>query len=344
MAGGTGGHVFPALAVAKKLEQEGWSIHWLGTEDRMESVLVPKYGIPISYIKIKGIKGSGIINKLCAPIKILRAVFQAKRIIKQINPNVALGMGGYVSGPGGIAAKWLSIPLVLHEQNGVAGLTNQWLAKTAATKVLQAFPTAFKDADVVGNPVREELKSIDLPEQRMNNRTDTIRLLIMGGSQGAKILNDTMPKAINQFEKTFSVWHQAGKGNANQVEQSYDHQLNQIRVTEFIDDMKEAYEWADLVICRSGALTISELEVVGLGAICIPFMHKDRQQYWNAKPMETADAAIIIEQPDFTVERLSKELKLIDRAKTLKMAMNAKSLAIMDADERVASVIRQLAK
>lgn len=197
MAGGTGGHVFPGLAVAHELNKQGWQVRWLGTADRMEAHLVPKHGIEIDFIQISGIRGKGIFAKLLSPLRILKAIIQARKIIKAYQPDVVLGMGGYVSGPGGVAAKLCGVPVILHEQNGIAGLTNQWLSKIATT-VLQAFPSAFKNAKVVGNPVREDILSLPSPQERFTSRDDKIRILVMGGSQGAKILNDIIPLAFNK--------------------------------------------------------------------------------------------------------------------------------------------------
>lgn len=340
MAGGTGGHVFPGLAVAQQLIKEGWQVEWLGTADRMEAQLVPQYGININFIKISGIRGKGILTKLIAPWQIVKAVMQARRIIKNYQPDVVLGMGGYVSGPGGLAAKLAGIPIVLHEQNGVAGLTNQWLAKIATT-VLQAFPSAFKHAKVVGNPVREDVLALPDPSIRLTHRTGPIKILVMGGSQGAKILNDIVPIAFKQLTKNYVICHQTGKGAKEAVLSAYsDADLAESHVVEFIDDVAAAYDWADLVICRSGALTVSEIAAVGLGAIFIPFMHKDRQQYWNAKPLQDNGAAIIIEQMDFSVEKLLDVLKSLDREKLLDMAIKAKSSAIIDSSKQVAQAIK----
>ena len=340
MAGGTGGHVFPGLAVAQQLIKEGWQVRWLGTADRMEAQLVPQYGIEIDFIKITGIRGKGILAKLLAPGRILKAVMQARRIIKAYQPDVVLGMGGYVSGPGGLAAKICGVPIVLHEQNGVAGLTNKWLAKFATT-VLQAFPSAFKDAKVVGNPVREDVLALAEPNLRLAEHTGPIRILVMGGSQGAKILNDIVPKAFKQLAKNYIICHQTGKGAKDAVLSAYDGiNLTENRVIEFINDVAEAYNWADIVICRSGALTVSEIEAVGLGAIFVPFMHKDRQQYWNAKPLQDVGAAVIIEQRDFSVENLLEVLTTLDHKKLLEMATKARSLAITDSSEQVAQAIK----
>lgn len=339
MAGGTGGHVFPALAVAEILKKEGFEILWLGTKERMEADLVPKYGIPIAFIQIKAILGTGLMGRLSAPFRILKAVLQARKIIKAFKPDVVLGMGGYVSGPGGIAAKLCGVPIVLHEQNGVAGMTNRWLAKIASA-VLQAFPTAFKNAEVVGNPVRAVLLDLPDPKTRFQAHHGALNVLIMGGSQGAQILNQIVPAFMNQYPNQFHVWHQTGKNNQDKVRSSYQHLTVSDKVTEFIDDMKSAYEWADIVICRSGALTVSEIEVVGIGALFVPFMHKDKQQYWNAKPLEGVGAALIIEQPDFNVSALAHCFASLDRARCLQMAEKAKTLAIYDSAQRVAHCIQ----
>ncbi|MCG9691529.1 undecaprenyldiphospho-muramoylpentapeptide beta-N-acetylglucosaminyltransferase [Vibrio sp. Isolate22] len=344
MAGGTGGHVFPGLAVAKKLQQQGWEIRWLGTADRMEADLVPKHGIEIDFIKVKGLRGQGISKLIKAPFQIINAILQAKQHIKAWQPDVVLGMGGYVSGPGGIAA-WLSgIPVVLHEQNAVAGLTNQWLSKIAK-KVFQAFPGAFPTAEVVGNPVREDVVALPEPEQRMSERDGDIRILVMGGSQGAKILNDTLPVAMAQLGEGFTVMHQAGKNNQQQVIEQYkSHSVDNVQVTEFIDDVAQAYEWADLLVCRSGALTVSEVSAAGVGSIFVPFMHKDRQQALNADHLVECGAALMIEQPQLTAEKLANTIAELDRNELKMMATKARKAAKLDADVTVAEAIKALAK
>ncbi|MCW8330485.1 undecaprenyldiphospho-muramoylpentapeptide beta-N-acetylglucosaminyltransferase [Photobacterium sp. SDRW27] len=344
MAGGTGGHVFPGLAVAKKLQQEGWEIRWLGTADRMEAELVPKHGIEIDFIKVKGLRGQGIARLLAAPFKIVGAIMQARRYIKAWQPDVVLGMGGYVSGPGGVAA-WLSgVPVVLHEQNAVAGLTNQWLSRIAA-KVLQAFPGAFTGKEVVGNPVRQDVTVLPAPNERFADRQGPTRVLVMGGSQGARILNQTMPEVAGILGDKVTIWHQAGKGGQTMTEQAYQSNCQvSHKVTEFIDDVAEAYAWADIVVCRSGALTVSELSAAGLGAIFIPFMHKDRQQALNADHLVQCGAAKMIEQMDLTAAGLAQELNQLDRNALTAMAVAAREAAIVDADARVASVIKSLAK
>lgn len=341
MAGGTGGHVFPAIAVARELQAQGWEIRWLGTKDRMEADLVPKHGIAIDFIEISGLKGKGISALLKAPFAIFKAVLQARKIIKSYKPDAVLGMGGYVSGPGGIAAKLCGVPVILHEQNAVAGLTNKWLSKIAR-KTLQAFPNAFENAEVVGNPVRKDLFDIAPPEQRLVERGYPINILVMGGSQGAQVINQTVPQVAQALGQYVFVSHQVGKGKLAGVEEVYQATGNGA-ASEFIDDMKAAYEWADLVICRSGALTVCEIAAAGLPAIFVPFQHKDRQQYYNAVHLEQAGAAVIIEQPDFTPEKLLKVLEplISDRNKLTEMAIKARATASPLAAKRVAEVIVQ---
>ncbi|MCZ4294361.1 undecaprenyldiphospho-muramoylpentapeptide beta-N-acetylglucosaminyltransferase [Vibrio sinaloensis] len=344
MAGGTGGHVFPGLAVAKKLQSQGWDIRWLGTADRMEADLVPKHGIEIDFIKVKGLRGQGIGRLIAAPLQIINAVFQARAHMKRWKPDTVLGMGGYVSGPGGIAAWSLGIPVVLHEQNAVAGLTNQWLSKIAR-QVFQAFPGAFPTAPVVGNPVREDVVAIEPPASRMSLRDGDIRILVMGGSQGAQILNRTLPEVMAKLGTGYQIRHQAGKNNQQEVAQAYaDHQVESAEVVEFIDDVAAAYQWADLLVCRSGALTVSEVSAAGVGAIFIPFMHKDRQQALNADHLVECGAAKMIEQPELTVEKLANEIQQLDRAALLDMAKKARDAAKLDADSVVSEAIIALTK
>lgn len=342
MAGGTGGHVFPGLAVANRLQQEGWEIRWLGTADRMEADLVPKHGIEIDFIKVKGLRGQSLKKLISAPWQIINAVLQARKHLQQWKPDAVLGMGGYVSGPGGLAAWTLGIPVILHEQNGVAGLTNRWLSKIA-TKVFQAFPGAFSNAEVVGNPVRQDLLNLTPPQQRFAERSGPIRILVMGGSQGARILNQTVPAVMESLGHEYQVLHQVGAGNKQQVVTDYQRRgVATAEVTEFIDDIAHAYSWADVVICRSGALTVSELAAVGLGAIFIPFMHKDRQQAINGDYLVDQNAAYMIEQPNLTVEVLTSQIQQLDRQKLQTLAENAKVAAKPDADIQVAQAIKQL--
>lgn len=343
MAGGTGGHVFPGLAVAYELQAQGFQVRWLGTKDRMEAELVPAHGIAIDFIQIQGIRGRGLKALLLAPWRIFTAWKKARCIIKAWSPNVVLGMGGYVSGPGGLAAWSCGIPVVLHEQNGIAGLTNQWLAKIAS-KVLQAFVGAFPNAEVVGNPVRQELLSIAEPQVRFAGRSGPIRVLVMGGSQGARIFNQLLPEVAEIMGDSIEIHHQSGQGTSESVQLAYQARgVKSAQVTDFIDNVATAYAWADVVVCRSGALTVSEIAAVGLAAIYVPFQHKDRQQYWNALPLEKVGAAKILEQRDFNPEAVAAILQGWDRSKLLTMANQAKTLAVLDATQRVAEAVARAA-
>lgn len=335
MAGGTGGHVFPGLVVARNLMAQGWQVRWLGTTDHMEADLVPKHGIEINFIRISGLRGKGLKAQLMALVRIWSALRQSRRIMCAWRPDVVLGMGGYVSGPGGLAAWSYGIPIVLHEQNSIAGLTNRMLAKIAC-KVLQAFPGAFPHADVVGNPVRDEMLALAAPETRLRGRTGPIRVLVVGGSQGARVLNQIMPAVSARLAGTVILWHQVGKGGLKETNWAYSAAGSTgHKVVEFIDDMAAAYAWADVVVCRSGALTVSELAAAGLPAVFVPFMHKDRQQYWNARPLEQAGAAKIIEQSEFTVAQVSDVLARLDRQALMTMAQRAIETAVLDATKRV---------
>ena len=343
MAGGTGGHVFPAIAVANELQQQGWDICWLGTADRMEAQLVPKHGIPIRFIQVSPLRGKGIKALLTAPFSIARAIWQARKIIKQEKPSAVLGMGGYVSGPGGIAAKLCGVPIILHEQNAVAGLTNHWLAKIA-TRTLQAFPNAFVNAEVVGNPVRQALFAMPTPEQRFAKRSGKLRVLVVGGSQGARVLNQTMPQVYAELSDKIELRHQVGKGALASVRELYGANAENVEICEFIDDMATAYANADVVICRSGALTVCELAAVGAAAIFVPFQHKDQQQYLNAKFLADVGAAEIVQQSELNAEKLVQLLKHLSRDELLQMAIKAKAMSAPKAAKRVAEVIGENAK
>ena len=351
MAGGTGGHVFPALAVARNLAQQGWHVQWLGTADRMEARLVPQYGFDIAFIDIKGVRGNGLLRKLAAPFKLLRAVLQARKVIKRFKPDVVMGMGGYASAPGGVAAKLAGIPLVLHEQNAIPGMTNKLLSKLA-TRTLCAFDNTFTDVDaeVVGNPIRQELIALG-QEPRSSSASEALKVLVVGGSLGARVFNEVMPETVAKVSQQCSVtvWHQAGKGNQAALKQAYQHvgQEDRVNVADFIDDMEAAYRWADVVVCRAGALTVSELATVGLPAILVPLPHAvDDHQTRNAKVLVNANAGRLLPQSQMTVDSLAQELLALasDRALLMQMGQNARNVAITDATVRVATVCEQLAQ
>ncbi|VFP78746.1 UDP-N-acetylglucosamine--N-acetylmuramyl-(pentapeptide) pyrophosphoryl-undecaprenol N-acetylglucosamine transferase [Candidatus Erwinia haradaeae] len=340
IAGGTGGHIFPGLAVSIYLKNIDWKIYWLGATGKMEEKLVQKHGITIEYIRISGLRGKSIKTLLSAPLNIVKAWIQAQEIIKKWKPDVALGMGGYITGPGGLAAWSCGVPLILHEQNSIAGLTNKLLAKITG-KVIQAFPGAWTSAEVVGNPVRTEILSLPKPSIRFSGRQGPIRVLVIGGSQGAHILNQIIPQVAYQLGNKICLWHQVGKGAIHSVKHAY-MKINSIhyRISEFINNMAHAYSWADVVICRSGAMTVSELAVVGLPAIFVPFQHKDRQQYWNALLVVKTGGAVIYEEHWFTADLVAEQLASWDRLKLLEMANKVHTMAILDSTERVAEIVR----
>ncbi|AUT43192.1 MULTISPECIES: undecaprenyldiphospho-muramoylpentapeptide beta-N-acetylglucosaminyltransferase [Aeromonas] len=346
MAGGTGGHVFPGLAVADRLKAQGWTIHWLGTADRMEAELVPAHGYPISFIDIQGVRGNGIKRLLAAPYRVIKSVLQARQVLKTIQPDVVLGMGGFASGPGGVAA-WLSgIPLLLHEQNAAAGLTNKLLARIAR-RVLMAFPGAFAPnarTAVVGNPVRPEV--VALPDPQLRSSSNPLRLLVVGGSLGARVLNEQVPPAVATAGVPIEVRHQCGKGNGEAVAASYAGLGVEAEVSEFIKDMADAYAWADLVVCRAGALTVSEVAAAGVAAIFVPLPHAvDDHQTRNALTLVDGGAAEFLPQSELTPAALASRLSwLAGRRETLlNMAQAARRVAIIDAAERVADECKRLA-
>ncbi len=349
MAGGTGGHVFPALAVAKHLAKQGWQVRWLGTAERMEARLVPQHGFDIDFIDIKGVRGNGLLRKLSAPFKILRSIMQARQVIQEFKPDVVLGMGGFASGPGGVAARLSGIPLVLHEQNAIPGMTNKLLSRIA-TRVLCAFENTFEQgAEVVGNPIRQEL--ITLGQQPIEpTEVNALRVLVIGGSLGAKVLNDLMPTVTARASQSYSitVWHQVGKGNLAKVESEYQQRghSGSVKVAEFIDDMEAAYRWADVVLCRAGALTVSELAAVGLPSVLVPYPHAvDDHQTKNAKVLVEAGGAFLLPQAVLDSHKLSSKLEMLasDRKALLAMGEQAKSVAVLDATSRVAEVCIALA-
>lgn len=299
MAGGTGGHVFPGLAVAEALLQQGWQVEWLGTAERMEADVVPKHGIAIHFIPVKGIRGKGVKAKLTGIMALVKSLFSARRIIARINPDVVVGFGGYASGPGGVAAKTLGIPLIIHEQNAAAGMTNKLLARIA-TQVLLGFDDAKEQFSLpaaklhtVGNPVRDEIWAVPAPQSVANR---PLRMLVVGGSLGAKILNDTLPDVVAGVP-SMHIRHQCGKGNSQTVQAHYRASDVEAEVSDFIDDMAQAYTWADFVVCRAGALTVAEVAAAGRAAIFVPLPHAvDDHQTKNAQSLVKHNAAVMIAQ------------------------------------------------
>ena len=342
MAGGTGGHVFPALAVARCLRERGLTPVWLGTEVGMESKLVPQHQIDMEFISVSGVRGKGVKAMLLAPWQLLRAVWQAANVIRRLKPVIVIGAGGFVSGPGGIAAWLLRKPLIIHEQNAIAGMTNRWLSRVA-TQVFEAFPGSFRHSAVcVGNPVRREISALQEPASRFTSRHDAIRLLVIGGSLGARRLNELVPAAVAllPIHDRPQVIHQAGDKNLAMAQAAYQHHQVAGDVRAFIDDMSSMYGWADLVVCRAGALTVSELAAAGVASLLVPFPAAvDDHQTHNAQFLVAAGAAQLIQEKELTPQRLADALKVLcmhGRAELLSMAERARSCARIDADSRIA--------
>jgi UDP-N-acetylglucosamine--N-acetylmuramyl-(pentapeptide) pyrophosphoryl-undecaprenol N-acetylglucosamine transferase len=343
MAGGTGGHVFPALAVAKVLRDRGVAVVWLGVPGSMESRLVPANGFPIEWVRVAGIRGKGLAAWLLAPLRIMNAVAQAMGVLRRVQPRSVLGAGGYVSGPGGIAAWLLRVPLLIHEQNAVAGMTNRWLARLA-NQVLEAFPGSFGPkvrARTIGNPVRADIAAVPPPPVRFAGRESRPRLLVFGGSQGALRLNIVVPQALARVAPEIrpQVRHQTGERGLEAARAAYADARVEAEVLPFIDDMAEALSWADLAVCRAGAMTIAELQAAGLGAIFVPFaVATDDHQTKNADVMVRSGAARVIQERDLTPERLGEAISefIADRPRLLKMAEAARGSRVIDAAAQLA--------
>lgn len=356
MAGGTGGHVFPALAVAEHLRARGVQVNWLGTAKGIETNLVPKAGFTLHLIRVEGVRGRGLTGLLKAPFLIVKAVFQALAVIRKTKADVILGFGGFASGPGGVAAKLSGKPLLIHEQNAVAGTTNRILSRLA-TRVMSAFDGSFKNAnalgvEVVGNPVRSTIYQLAPVSERYKTRAQQqlpLRLLVLGGSLGAKAINELVPAAIAAMDMPVrpDVWHQAGMAHKETTATLYkEHQLD-ARVDAFIEDMAGAYAWADMIICRAGALTVSELMAAGVAAVLIPLPSAiDDHQTWNARVLTNAGAAVAFAQRDLTAAKLATLLltELSDRQKLMVMAEKAQQLAKPDAVVRVADLCVEVAR
>jgi UDP-N-acetylglucosamine--N-acetylmuramyl-(pentapeptide) pyrophosphoryl-undecaprenol N-acetylglucosamine transferase len=334
LAGGTGGHVYPALAVATALRQQSCDIVWLGTHRGLEARVVPAAGIAMEWISVSGLRGKGLPTKLLAPFKLIYALSQSIYAMWKHRPAAVLGMGGFVSGPGGLAAWLTRRPLIIHEQNAVSGFTNRLLARFARV-VLQAFPGSFNsrfNAETVGNPVRADIAAIDVPQIRFANRKGPIRLLVLGGSQGALALNQVVPAAIALLPAEICpvVRHQTGPRTLDDARAAYETHGIAAELSAYIEDMAEAYAWADMVVCRSGALTVAEVSAVGLAAIFVPFPAAvDDHQTANAAPMVEAGAALVVQQDQLSEESLARLLErwLVSRDDLLERASKARSLA-----------------
>jgi len=345
MAGGTGGHIFPALAVAEVLRADGWQVTWLGAPNSMEAELVPKHGYEVAWVRFSGLRGKGLLRKLMLPLNLLIALWQSAVAMFRYRPDVVLGMGGYITFPGGVIAALLRKPLVIHEQNSVAGMSNKALAKLS-DRVMSGFPNVLKRAEWCGNPVRDSIAVLPAPELRYKARSGVLNVLVVGGSLGAQALNECLPQALFCMPQDIEpkVIHQTGKKNFAEVEGLYHEAGITAEVKPFLDDMAQYYGWADVVICRAGALTVAELAAAGVASILIPFPFAvDDHQTGNAKFLSDKGAAILLPQTELTARRLASILEGLTRDKALSMAITARSLGQPAAAQRVAQVCKELA-
>ena len=345
MAGGTGGHVIPAISVARELKLKGYEVHWLGSIKGIENNLVPDAGYQLHRITVSGLRGNGPLKTLLAPWQLLRAMWQTLKVFIKVRPVMALGMGGFASGPGGLMAVISRTPLVIHEQNAIPGMTNKLLSRFAKP-LLQAFDGAFKqcaDLVTVGNPVRPNIVNIQSPEERLKERNGDLNVLVVGGSLGAVAINHVLIETMANLPPSVAVnvWHQTGTRNFDDVKAGYDERnVSTVKVSAFIADMAEAYDWADIVICRSGALTVSELMSAGVASILVPYPFAvDDHQTANGMFLVNAGAAILRAQSDFTSEYLQEEFNqlLQSRERILNMSIAARGLAKHDSAKTVAN-------
>ena len=345
MAGGTGGHIFPGIAVAEELRAQGWRIVWMGNPDGMEARIVPQRGYETAWVRFGALRGKGLLRKLLLPVNLLSGFWQALRALRRVQPDVVLGMGGYITFPGGMMASLLGRPLVLHEQNSVAGLANRVLAKVA-DRVLSGFPAVLDNAEWLGNPVRADITAVLPPAERYAGRTGPLRVLVVGGSLGAAALNETVPQALARLdaEARPTVVHQAGERQIEALRAAYARVQVEGELRPFIDDMAAAYADADLVICRAGALTVAELAAAGVASLLVPFPHAvDDHQTGNARFLADRGAAYLLPQTELSPDRLAGILSSLDRGRLLNMAEHARALAKPLAAAAVAHVCAELA-
>ena len=344
MAGGTGGHIFPGLAVAEQARAAGWQVVWMGARGGMEERLVPRHGYAAAWIRARAARGKGLLQKLLLPANLLFSFWESARHIRRIRPDVVLGLGGYVAFPGGMMASLLGRPLALHEQNAIPGLANRVLAGVS-DKVMVAFPHALAKAEWTGNPVRADIAAIAAPEERFRDRDGPLRLLVVGGSLGAQALNETVPRALALLGGRALVVHQSGEKHLETLRGHYAAAGVQGELVAFIDDMARRYAEADLVICRAGAVTIAELSAGGMASVLVPFPHAvDDHQTANARFLAERGAAILLPQVELSAERLAELIRGMDRATLLQMARNARGLGKPDAARVVAQRCMELAK
>ncbi|MBS0607818.1 MAG: undecaprenyldiphospho-muramoylpentapeptide beta-N-acetylglucosaminyltransferase [Proteobacteria bacterium] len=345
MAGGTGGHIFPGLAVAEELRARGWQVCWLGTPGSMESRIVPQHGIALETIDFSGVRGKGLMTLAFLPLKLLRAFWQVLAVVRRVRPDVVLGMGGYVTFPGGVMAVAAGKPLVLHEQNSVAGMANRVLA-SIADRIFTAFPGVFKKGQWVGNPLRLAFTQQPDPAERFAGRSGPLKLLVVGGSLGARALNDIVPQALALMPEGErpSVTHQSGAAQIEQLRANYQAAGVQAELTPFIDDTAAAFAEADVIVCRAGASTVTEIAAVGAAAVFVPFPHAvDDHQTTNARFLVDAGGGWLVQQADLTARSLADMLLNMERPALVKRALKAKDMQKTQATREVVSACEELA-
>ncbi len=346
MAGGTGGHIYPGLAVADALRARGWQVVWLGAPNSMEAELVPKHGYEVAWVNFSGVRGKGALRLLTLPFTLLRALGQSGAAIFRHRPHVVLGMGGYITMPGGLMAALLRRPLVIHEQNSIAGMSNKVLAKLA-TRVLSGFPDVLKGTQWCGNPVRADIAALPEPQARYAARSGKLNVLVVGGSLGAQALNEALPKALAQLPEAErpTVLHQTGKKHFEAVQSLYAQVGVSADIRPFLDDMAHQYAQADVVICRAGALTVAEVAAAGVASVLIPFPFAvDDHQTHNARFLSEKGAAVLLPQTELNAEKLAQLLRQLDRDRLSTMAQAARKLAKPDATQQVAEICISLAE
>ena len=345
MAGGTGGHIFPGLAVAEALRARGWTVHWLGAPGSMESQIVPRRGIPLETIDFGGVRGKGVKTLVLLPLKILRAFWQSIGVVRRVRPQVVIGLGGYITFPGGMMSVLLGKPLVLHEQNSVAGMANKVLAGVA-DRVYSAFPDVMKKGQWIGNPLRAEFLRQEPPEQRFAGRTGPLKVLVVGGSLGAKALNEIVPQALARIPAAQRphVLHQSGAKQIDELQANYQKAGVHAELTPFIDDTASAFAEADLVICRAGASTVTEIAAVGAAALFVPFPSAvDDHQTTNAKFLVDAGGGWLVQQNELTPDMLASMLLTLTREELVTRAVAARKLQKTQATEQMVAACEELA-